>query len=176
MRGCLSTVRRRAISLAVLVLIVPSPAAAQDEQRPNCISIQLGPQFGISEYRTHFKLAASYARWIGGLFSLDLAAGVLTAKNTDLMLSIGTRWRFVHTHYGLDAYARWGLETTQLFRAENRVAISGRASAVAAYYSFSQKVALTAEIAVALGPALGGGAGARLAAALDILAGVEIPF
>lgn len=140
------------------------------------MTLHLGPQFGIEEYRTHFKLAASYARWIGGRFSFDLAAAVLTAKHTDLSLGLGARWRFLRTDYGLQAYARWGFEAAQLFRPANRVAISARASAVAAYYSLSRTVGLTAELGVALGPAFGGDVGARLAAAVDILAGVELPF
>jgi hypothetical protein len=165
---------RRIGSLTALLLFLTGGPAAADEP-DHLLALQAGGQIGINEYRGFFKLGAAYGYRLRGSTWLDLGAGVAPAAEPDLMFDVGLRWRLGQPVPRLRPYLRTCFESGHLFRGDYRATVGVRVGGGLAYYSLSERVGASAELSTVLGPAFGGPeGGVRFAAAVDILAGVEI--
>jgi len=167
---------RRAAVLATLLLLLPVGRAGAAEEPSHCVAVQVGAQIGIKEYRTFLKLGAAYAKHITRGLWFDLAGGALPAEDTNLLVDVGLRWRFAEVVRRVTPYVRASLASGHMFQDGYRASVGLRGGGGIAYYSLSKTVGATAEINGVVGPAFGGNSGVGVAAAIDILVGLEVQF
>jgi len=158
------------LTVAGAVQMVPATALGDSAQ---LVSIHAGGQIGIEQYRSAFKLAGVYGYRLGGAAWLDGGLGVLVLRETNLTLDGGVCWRFGMTRSGVRAFVRTDLELGFLFSSRTKVVLAPRVGGGAAYYS-TPGWGATLEANLSIGPAFGDGV--HVAAALDIMLGVEFPF
>jgi hypothetical protein len=172
---------RRAAVLALaalLPLLSPRSSAGAEEasEHSHCVAAQIGAQIGINEYRSFLKLGAAYAKHITRGLWFDLAAAALPAEDTNLLVDLGFRWRFNEVIRRVRPYVRASIASGHMFQDRYRASVGLRGGGGIAYYSLSQTVGATAEINGVVGPAFGGNSGVGVAAAIDILVGLEVQF
>jgi hypothetical protein len=174
----------RLAAAALVLMLAATPATAEEERgespqepqaqaRPNALTVQLGGQIRIAQYRSFLKLAATYARWLTGDLWLDFGAGVTVEREANISINGGVRWVYVNNAPGVRAYLRGDLEMTFFLYAQTRLVIGVRGAAGVGWF-FSPTFGLTAEGGLAFGPAVGGGV--DMAAAVDLLIGAAFLF
>lgn len=152
--------------------VLPAPAPPQEAPRNHLVSVQLGGQIEIMDYRSGFKLEASYAYRIRDPLWLDFATGVVIHRNTNLGLDAGIRWRFGRAT-GVVPFVRTSLEVAFLFDVDTSYVIGFRGGGGAGYF-WSPGFGLTLEGSLVFGPIFGGASG--VAGAADVFVGAEFPF
>jgi hypothetical protein len=175
-------------SLVVLALaITPTARAApkrapvsatpveSHEPEPNAIAITLGGQAGINAYNSFLKVGVGYERWLKKLLWLDVGLTTTVQSSVNAGLCGGVRWWFCRAP-GACPFVRAFLELAVLHDSEkgaNAVALTPRGGGGIGWFS-SPGFGITIEANTGLGIAFGGGV--HLAAAVDILVGVEFRF
>lgn len=167
-------------TLALIALSSTAALAADDNDKAtgkpanlNGLTLEVGGQIGYATYGSFLRLGAGYQRYLSGRLWLDLGAGVLVRKETDIVTDVGVRIKF-GSKQGWRPFVRFGGELAILARmTQPRVVIAGRAGIGAGYFG-KGGTGLTFQTGVALGPAFGGGV--DFAIASDVMVGAEIPF
>jgi hypothetical protein len=168
--------RAAVLALAALLPLLPARRGEGAEEVGHCVAVQIGAQIGINEYRSFLKLGAAYAKHITRGLWFDLAAAALPAEDTNLLVDLGFRWRFNEVIRRVRPYVRASIASGHMFQDRYRASVGLRGGGGIAYYSLSQTVGATAEINGVVGPAFGGNSGVGIAAAIDILVGLEVQF
>lgn len=153
----------------------PGPIGELIEPRRHAMSLQVGAQIKIHDYRTGLKLAGYYSYWLKNYLWLDLGGGVVVHKETDVTFNGGVRWKFGRSGRGARAFVRTSVELAALLEDDNKFAVALRGGGGAGWFS-SSTFGATAEASVAMGPAFGGRDGVSFAMAVDIMLGVEFLF
>jgi hypothetical protein len=177
----------RLVALVALALATGSSAAAApkrpvsatpiDSPEPvlNAIAVTLGGQAGISSYNSFLKIGVGYGRWLAKRLWLDVGLATTVQASVNAGLCGGVRWWFCKTP-GACPFVRAFLEMAILHDSEtgaNAFTLTPRGGGGIGWFS-SPGFGITIEANTGLGIAFGGGV--HLAAAVDILVGVEFRF
>jgi len=150
----------------------PPVEAAPTE--PNAIWLSLGGQAAIQSYNSFLQVGVGYERWLRGSLWLDLGVTALVHVDTNVGFRGGVRWWFRRAP-GVCPFVRVLLEAALLHdrAAGNAVALTPRGGGGITWFS-SPGFGLGVEANAGLGVAFGNGA--HLAAAIDIVVGMEFRF
>jgi hypothetical protein len=139
------------------------------------MSLQVGAQVKIREYRTGLKLAGFYSYWLKDYLWLDMGGGVVVHAETDVTFNGGVRWKFGRAGRGARAFVRTSVEFAALLEGENRFGFALRGGGGIGWFS-SPGFGMTAEASLAMGPAFGGRDDVSFAMGLDLMLGIELLF